>query len=97
MRRHVHSGSLGFTRARLRVAGFIRVRLSLLSAPWVRQVHSDLLGFSLARREVAGFIRIRLGSIWRAYGSPGSFGFPWYLLGRAAWFIRVDLGSLCSA
>ena len=64
----VHSGSRGFTRAFLNVAGFIRVGVGSFQFAWVpsgaprdRRVHSGSFGFTRARLGVVGFIWVSVG------------------------------------
>ena len=105
--RLVHSGSLGFTRARIGGIGFNRSRVGLFRrAKW----SSGLPPFTLARIGVAGFIRVftlarrgRGGSLCfaRVHSSAptgrqvnsGSRGFTWARLGDIG-FDRARLGSL---
>ena len=111
----VHSDSRGFTLARLGIVGFIRLCVCHSGAPSGFWVHSGVRRFTPARlavvgvrvgylwraRGVVGFIRVRIGSLGRAIGSLGSFGFTWVLSGpprsrrvhsRSRSFTREGLG-----
>ena len=92
----VHSGSRGFTGARLAVVGFFRIRMGPLQRDkwW-----SVSFGFTLPRLVVVGYIRVRVGSHGRANWSSGSFGFAWVHWGGlgVVGFIRVGVGSLVRA
>ena len=83
MGRWVHSGTRGFTGERVRIVGFIRVRVA--GAPRGRQVHSRSLEFTLAHLGGVGFSRIRLGQ------SRASMGSSEERL-RVVRFIRVRVG-----
>ena len=75
--RRVHCGSLGFTHARLGMAGFIGVRVGSLSSIICCRVHSSSRLFTLAHLGVVEFIRVREGSLGRAKWLSGSFLFAW--------------------
>ena len=60
----VHSGSCVFTRSRLEVVGFIRVRVGSLLRPNIRRGRSCV--FTGARLVVVGFNGVRVGSMWRS-------------------------------
>ena len=61
MRRRVHLGSPVFTRVRLSVVGFIRVRLGSFNRDSRYQS-----GSTQSRVGVVLLIRVHLGSLWRA-------------------------------
>ena len=92
----VHSGLRGFTLAPLGLVGFILVRVGFLAGPKVHflsggftQVLLSVVGFfKIARvhsgvQGVAEFILVRVGSLSRALGSTGLFGFRVSSLRRA--------------
>ena len=58
----IHSGSRGFTRALLKVVGFILVRVGSLGSDRSRRASSGSLGFTRAILGEAGFIGFRVVS-----------------------------------
>ena len=64
-----------------------------LGAPRGRRVHSGSRGFIQACLVVVG---VRVGSLGRAYGSSGTYGFVWVRTARlgVVGLIRVGVGSL---
>ena len=92
--RWVDSDSFGFTRTGSSCSfGFACGYLGALKCHWV---HSGSRGFTRACLGVVRFIRVRLGSLGRAKGTPGSFGFAWIhcALLSVAKFTRVRVSSL---
>ena len=99
--RLVHSGSLGFTWARIEVNRNFEVHLGVLRGrrdqfAWFqlgalrgRGVNSCWLGFTQARVGVTSLIP---GSLWRAEWSPCILGFAWVHSG-APCVLRVHSGS----
>ena len=67
-----------------------------MRVPVGRRVHSGSRGFIRARLVIVVIIRVRVGSLGRAYGSSGSYGFVWVRTARlgVVGLIRVGVGSL---